>query len=372
MQKIEKILQSAIATKTAAGLAAAITSPTETIFQSTAGTLAFGNNIPITPDTQFWIASMTKPITSIAAMQLVEQGKLNLDTPIADLLPALANPQILQNGALHPARTKITLRHLLTHTSGFTYSFASAELAAYLAANNLTAAPGQRASLNMPLLHEPGAAWTYGISTDWAGQAIEAASGQPLDAYLKTNIFDPLNMTRTTFMPGLENRAGLHQRQPDGSLTPIPITPAKKPEFFSGGGGLYSTLSDYQKFLRMFLQNGAGLVSPATIAAMSTNQIGPLRAGTIPSAQPSLIADMDVYPGQDSKWSLGFLLNPQKGPFGRSPNSLNWAGIANTYFWIDPAANLAAVFMSQVFPSGDPAVMKTYFAFESAIYAASH
>ncbi len=369
--RMQAVLDSAISAGQVAGVAAAVTSAEGTIFQHCAGTTVLGGDQPVTPETLFWIASMTKPITSVAAMQLVEQGKLHLDSPIGDLLPALANPQILQNGTTRPATQKITLRHLLTHTSGFSYAFASAELAAYIKANNLSAAPGKRAAYNMPLLFEPGERWEYGISTDWVGQAVEAVSGQTLDVYFAENISGPLGMADTVFLPNEDQfarRSAIHQRQPDGALTPLPPNPPKRPEVFSGGGGLFSTLADYGKFLRIFLNGGVGIISPETVAEMSRNQIGTLRAGVIPSADPAFNTPTDVYPGMDSKWGLGFLINPETGPFGRGKNSLNWAGIANTYFWIDPVAGIAATILMQTLPAGDPGAMKTYFGFESAIY----
>ena len=356
-----------------AGIAAAITNGDEAIFEATAGVTSIGGATAITPDTLFWIASMTKPITSVAAMQLVEAGKLHLDAPIGDLLPELANPQILEGGRLRPAVQKITLRHLLTHTAGFSYIFASAELAAYAAANNITIVPGTLASLNAPLLFEPGTRWEYGISTDWVGRAVEAASGETLDAYFRNHITGPLGMNNTTFLPDdaqLASRTAMHKRQPDGSLTATQPSPVKRPEFFGGGGGLYSTLNDYQRFLRMFLNNGAGIISPASLAALSVNQIGPLRAGLMPSADAAFTTSADVYPGQDAKWSFGFIINPKTGPFGRSPGSLAWAGVANTHFWIDPARGIAAILLMQLLPAGDRTAILTLAGFEKAIYAA--
>jgi methyl acetate hydrolase len=369
--KIESLLTGAVTAGAAAGIAAAITNKSETIFQAAAGTAALGNEQKITPDTLFWIASMTKPVTSVAAMQLVEQGRLSLDAPLGALLPALAHPNILEHGKLRRATTPITLRHLLTHTAGFGYSFANAELAAYAAAHPVK--PGTQAALNAPLLFEPGTRWEYGISTDWVGRAVEAASGQRLDEYFRAHITGPLAMADTSFIPTAEQRgrrAWVHQRAPDGSLAPTPPSYNEAPEVFGGGGGLYSTLTDYQKFLRMILANGAGILSPASVAALSTNQVGGLRAGVIGSANPSFMAGADPFPGMDSKWSFAFHLNPEPGPFGRSKNSLSWAGVANTYFWIDPARGLAAVILMQTLPSGDLGAVKTYMQFEKSVYAA--
>ncbi len=369
---INRVLHGAVASGIPA-IAAAVTGPAGTMFEACVGATTLGGDLLVTPDTLFWIASMTKPLTSLAAMQLVEQGKLSLHDPIAEILPQLAHPNILQNGALRPATRPITLHQLLTHTSGFTYGFASAELAAWLAANNLSFTRGELASLDMPLLLEPGERWEYGISTDWVGQAVEAASGETLDVYFKNHITGPLGMANTVFLPSPEQGAGravLHQRQPDGTLRALPPNPPQQPEFFSGGGGLYSTLSDYTKFTRLFLNGGAGLVQPESIAAMGANQIGTLRAGFIPSADPAFTQGSDAFPGMDTKWGYGFVINPDPGPFGRSPGTLAWGGVANTYFWIDPVRQIAAVILMQILPSGDLPVMQTLFGFERQVYAA--
>jgi CubicO group peptidase (beta-lactamase class C family) len=225
--------------------------------------------------------------------------------------------------------------------------------------------------LNVPLLQEPGTKWTYGINTDFVGLAVEAASGEKLDVYFKNHITGPLGMHDTAFMPNAEQQSRMvtmHQRQADGSLTPIPPYSSRTPEFFSGGGALYSTLNDYQKFMRMLLSGGAGLLSPETIAAMSSNQIGSLRAGAIPSANPGVIAPLDVFPGMDTKWGLGFLINPAPVPLGRSAGSIAWSGLANTYFWIDPAKGLAALILMQLLPAGDPAAIRALVGFEMAVY----
>lgn len=356
-----------------AGVAAAVTGGAETLFEGTAGVTSLGGDQAVDARTLFWIASMTKPVTSVAAMQLVEAGKLSLDAPIGALLPELAHPRILEDGRLRPAAQKITLRHLLTHTAGFSYPFASADYAAYIAAQPAAPAVGTRAALNLPLLFEPGERWEYGFSTDWVGLAVEAASGMTLDAYFETHIFAPLEMRDTCFLPNAEQMSRLaatHQRQADGSLLAKPPAPPRATDIFSGGGGLYSTLTDYQKFLRIFLNEGAGILAPETVAEMSRNQIGALRAGYIPSANPALFTAADVNPGMASQWGLGFLIYPKTGRFGRNAGSFSWSGMANTYFWIDPAASQAAVILMQILPSGDAGALKTLLGFERSIYAA--
>ena len=371
---IQNVLDEAVASGAVAGMTVAVTNAEHTTLQASAGVSALGGTQAVGPDTVFWIASMTKPITSVAAMQLVEQGRLALDAPIEDVLPELKNRQIVEGGKFRPAKQKITLRHLLTHTAGFSYFFASTEYAALIASTPNPPAPGTKAALMAPLLFEPGERWEYGISTDWVGLAVEAVSGERLDAYFNNHILAPLGMNDTSFLPDAAQQtrlAALHHRQKDGTLTMKPPAPLVLPEVLSGGGGLYSTLNDYLKFMRIWLNGGAGILSPETVAEMTRNQIGSLRAGYIPSANPALFLGADVNPGMESKWGLGFLIYPQDGRFGRHAGSFGWAGMANTYFWIDPKAGLGAVMMTQILPSGDLQALKTLVGFERAVYAAA-
>jgi CubicO group peptidase (beta-lactamase class C family) len=371
---IQSVLEGAVAAGAAAGVTAAVTGPQGTLLTVSAGVTAAGGAQPVGPDTLFWIASMTKPITSVAAMQLVEQGRLELDMPIGALLPELQQSRILEGGKFRPATRQITLRQLLTHTSGYSYAFASKEYADYIAAHPELPHPSTRAGLDAPLLFEPGERWEYGISTDWVGLAVEAVSGERLDAYFNNHILAPLGMNDTSFLPDAAQQtrlAALHHRQKDGTLTMKPPAPLVLPEVLSGGGGLYSTLNDYLKFMRIWLNGGAGILSPETVAEMTRNQIGSLRAGYIPSANPALFLGADVNPGMESKWGLGFLIYPQDGRFGRHAGSFGWAGMANTYFWIDPKAGLGAVMMTQILPSGDLQALKTLVGFERAVYAAA-
>jgi methyl acetate hydrolase len=370
--EIQAVLDRAVAAGDVAGLAAAVIGPEGPRYMAVAGTTEAGGSQPVTENSMFWIASMTKPVASVAAMQLVEQGKLALDAPIGDLLPALAQPQILEDGRLRPARRKITLRHLLTHTAGFSYSFTRAEYGAYVAANNVPPS-GMLGALNMPLLFEPGERWEYGINTDWVGLAVEAASGLKLDTYFQNHIFAPLGMNDTSFLPNEEQhgrRIPMHQREADGSLTPRPLSPAIAPEFWSAGSGLYSTLADYPKFLRALLNGGAGLLRPETMAEMLRNQVGDLRAGYLPSANPALHTGTDAAPDVTCGWGLGFMIYPEQKAGGRQAGSVSWAGLANTHFWVDPAAGLAGIILMQLLPFCDERVLKTYGSFEQAVYAA--
>jgi len=376
---VRAVLENAVASGAVAGAVAAVTTASGTVLEVAAGQQSAEVPAPMAVDSVFWVASMTKALTTVAAMQLVEDGRLTLNDPIETILPDLANPMVLEGFAddsspiTRPARKKITLGQLLTHTAGFSYDFASADLARYLAVTGTpSAATGLKAGLRQPLLFEPGERWEYSIGIDWAGQAVEAVSGRRLDDYFAAYVTGPLGMKDTVFQPGKardSRRAAMHQRTEDGGLKVVPFDPRPAPEFLSGGGGLYSTAPDYLAFMRMILNQGGDILAPETIEAMGRNQIGKLRAGRIGSANPAVIAPSDFYPGMDAKWGLGFLLNPAPGPFGRSAGSLTWAGLPNCYYWIDPAKGIAAVILMQLLPSGDPGALKTYAGFEAAVYA---
>jgi methyl acetate hydrolase len=332
----------------------------------------------------FWIASMTKAVTAAAAMQLVEQGKLSLEGAIGAVLPDLAAPQVLEgfdaNGdpKLRPAKNPITLRHLMTHTAGFCYDMWNGDMVKYL---EKTGTPGittcRNAALKTPVMTDPGTRWEYGSNIDFVGKAVEAVSGKRLDAYLRDHIFAPLGMSDTGFKIGDAQRkrlVAMHARGEDGSLAPIPFELKQEPEFHMGGGGLYGTAGDYIKFTRMILNNGKGdgnqVLKPETVALMGQNHIGELNVPKLTSAVAFATNDVDLYPGMDKKWGLSFLINTAKTPEGRSPGSLAWAGLANTYFWIDPSRDISGVILMQVLPFADPKCLGAFAAFESGVYAA--
>jgi CubicO group peptidase (beta-lactamase class C family) len=333
------------------GLAAAVTGPDEMLAMGAAGEGVLEHAL-------FWLASMTKPVTSVAAMQLVERGALALDAPMGELLPELKAPRIWDKGVLRPAKTPITLRHLLTHTAGFGYVFTRAEYGAYMATLPEPPVPGTRAWFDMPLLFEPGTAWEYGLSTDWVGLAVEAASGLRLDEYFARHVFGPLGMGETGFVP-VRPQVAICARQVDGSLLANEVKPVKESAVLSGGGGLYGSLADYVRFLRLFLNEGGGVLRPESVREMTRNQIGGLRPGLLRSVNPGFMLETDLGADGKSGWGLGFLLS-ESGRFG-------WAGAANTYFWVDPAARRAAVLMMQVLPFGDAAALRVRAAFERVV-----
>ena len=348
------------------------------IFARTLGEADAVGHVPMREDTLFQIASMTKAITSVAAMQLVEQGRLSLDGDIGLVLTDLANPQVMVGtGAdgkpqLRPAKGPITLRHLLTHTAGLGYFFIHPEVLGYYAATGMPE-PGSLASIKMPLMFDPGESWEYSVATDWVGQAVEAVTGQTLGDYLAAYVTGPLGMTSTAFraeMPA--NSAKVHVRAPGGGWE---INPAVLGggEFHMGGGGLSSTAADYARFVRMLLRggelDGVRVLKAETVAEMSRNQVAPLRAGKMGSAMPELAGPYDTFPDQHTGWGLGFLINPEPGPHGRSPGSLAWAGIFNSYYWFDPAKGVGGVFMSQLAPFGDAGALAAFGALEELAYA---
>jgi CubicO group peptidase (beta-lactamase class C family) len=358
------------------GVVIAARLPDEDVIKVAAGVRGLDNAAAMTPDTVFWIASFTKAITTAAALQLVEDGRIGLDDRLGELLPALAAPKVLKGfdshgkPVLEAARTPITLRHLLTHTSGLGYEFCSDALTRYVEAMG----PYPRGiGPDTPLLFEPGSAWTYGIGTDWTGQLIAAASGEGLDAYLERRIFAPLGMTETGFAIREDQRgrrASMHARGGDGALAPMSFDMPPPPHFGMGGGGLYSTAGDYLKFLDAILAGGAPILSAASVAAMRASEWEGEDVGVLPAANPMLCAGFDPAPGESKRWGLGFLINPQPGPAGRSAGSLAWAGLGNCYYWADPAAGVAGVFLAQHFPFGDPSTLEAFAAFERAVYGA--
>jgi len=316
-------------------------------------------------------------------MQLVEQGKLSLDEPIGKLLPDLANPQVLEGfdasgePKLRAARKPITLRQLMTHTAGFAYDLFNSDIGKYM---EKTGTPGiiscQNAALTTPLTSDPGTRWEYGTNIDFVGKAVEAVSGKRLDAYLRDNILAPLGMNDTAFKitDSMRKRlVGMHARGEGGVLGPIPFELEQAPEFHMGGGGLYGTAADYIKFTQMILNKGRGngnqVLKPETVALMGQNHIGDLSIGKITTAAPMYTNDVDLFPDIVKKWGLSFLINTAKTPEGRSAGSLAWAGLANTYFWIDPARNVSGVILMQLLPFADAKALEAFADFERGVYA---
>ena len=225
----------------------------------------------------------------------------------------------------------------------------------------------KNATLQLPLAFDPGDRWDYGINIDWVGKTVERLSGQSLEDYFREHIFDPLGMLDTGFVVGADQRtrlAGMHVRQADGSLQAIPFEVPQAPEFFMGGGGLYSTGPDYLSFLRMLLGDGqlgeARVLRPETVAEMGKNQIGELTVGLLKTSVPGSSNDAEFFPGMVKKWGLGYMISTEEAPTGRSAGSLAWAGLANTYYWIDPTRRITGVILTQILPFADATVLNLF------------
>ncbi len=365
------------------GVSAMLTNGAETLYQGAFGERELGGGTAMSLDTVVSIASMTKAITATAAMQLVEKGELELDAPASKVIPYLGEVPVLDGfddggqPILRPAKTAITLRHLLTHTAGFGYEMWNREILDYQAATDSPSIRTRKlATLKTPLLFDPGTEWNYGISIDWAGQMVEAVTGQRLGDYMQASIFAPLGMASSSFKasPDMASRqAAIHLRGDDGALRATGGGAGlPEPEFDTGGGGLLSTVEDYTKFLRMILNRGecpgGQILAAETVAMMSANQMGDTRVGPMMTAVPPLSNDAEFFPGVEKAWGLSFMINLGPAPTGRSAGSLAWAGLTNTYYWIDPAKDIAGVYATQIYPFCDTLSLPLFLAFETAVY----
>lgn len=379
----DQVLERAVTAGEVAGVVALAADDRDVIYAGAFGKRAADSQADMTLDTVVWIASMTKAVTSVAALQLVERGQVTLDEPLSTKVPELGAVQVLDgfdaDGAprLRAPRRPITLRHLLTHTAGFSYDIWNADMGRY---QQYAGVPGiiecRKITLQTPLVFDPGDRWEYGISIDWAGQTVERLSGQSIEAYFKEHIFEPLAMRDTAFVIGAAQRerlAGMHVRLPDGLLQVVPFEIPQQPEFFMGGGGLYSSGPDYLRFLRMLLGNGqldgARVLQASTVAEISRNQIGDLLVGALKSSIPGSSNDAEFFPGLPKKWGLAYMINAEDAPVGRTAGSLAWAGLANTYYWIDPTRRIAGVILTQILPFADERALNLLDQFERAIYA---
>ncbi|MCX7384988.1 MAG: serine hydrolase [Alphaproteobacteria bacterium] len=326
---------------------------------------------------------MSKAIVSSAAMRQVDAGRLSLDAPLAEVLPALALPQVLDGFArdgtprLRPASRAITLRHVLTHSAGFGYDTWNVDVSNYLRATGLPRTPADAAQLaRTPLLFDPGTAWNYGISTDVAGLAVEAVTGERLDRHLAQGLLAELGMVDTAVVLSPAQRARrvtTMRRLPDDGFGDLGFSMDRGIQYCMGGGALHGTGRDYLRFIRLILNgglhDGTRLLSPAAITALTTNQLEPgVRVRRMISSDPLRSHDAEFFPGQPKLWSAGFMITTEDAPTGRRAGSLAWAGIANTYCWIDPASGLGGVFMTQTLPFADPRTLAAFARFERAMY----
>ena len=357
------------------GIVALVVDADRVVYTGAFGRQNVAAGVPMAADSIFRIASMTKPVTSVAVMMLVQEGDIGLDDPVSDYLPAFEDLKVIEsfNAAdksytTRPAATAMTVRHLLTHTSGLGYGFSNPTLAALVGGE-----PGASVT-RFPLLHDPGARWTYGESTRVLGSLVEEVSGQPLDEFMTERIFVPLGMSDTFYTvpaPKARRVVTVHRTTPEG-LVETP-NPAEITAPVYGDGGLHSTAADYARFIQLFLNkgrapNGVRLLSEASVELMGENHIGAIFVEQQPAALPALTEPFPLGAGRD-KFGLGFeITGPHTDRFARSPGSMAWAGIFNTEFWIDPARGLGGVLLMQYLPFYDAAAIETLQGFEHRVY----
>jgi CubicO group peptidase (beta-lactamase class C family) len=375
---LDASLRGAVERKDVPGVVALITDRERVLYQGAFGVADVATGRPLASDALFRIASMTKPVTSTALMQLVEQGRIGLDDPAEKYLPELAGLKVIESFdaktgdyKVRPASKPPTVRHFLTHTPGLAYPFTSAVW------RDFKPRAGETYPFGGPLLFDPGERWHYSTSTDVVGKMVEAVSGQKLEDYFREHIFIPLKMNDTSYnvpeekgprLVAQQQRAG---ERMDGAVELQKPQPGLTIASPIGGGGLASTADDYGRFVRMFLNGGAlegaRVLKAETVALMGQNQIGAISVPALKSALPRSADFTFIADGRD-KWGLGFLITTDEVPGKRSPGSLSWGGINNTFFWIDPTRGVAGVIMMQYLPFADAKALAVYDTFERGAY----
>ena len=369
------------------GVVAGVTDHAGTLYLGAAGVRDLETREEMTTDSVFAIFSTTKAITGLTVLQLVEEGRLDLDAPASQYVPALGEMQVLDGfddaaGApvLRAPKRPITTKHLLLHTAGFGYDFFNEHY------NRLATQHGQpsvvtatRRALHTPLLFDPGEAWEYGSNIDWAGQVVEAIAGKRLGEVMQERVFGPLGMTDTAFTltdATRPRKVRMHQRQEDGSLVPTDFE-LPEPEVDMGGHGLWSTVPDYLRFMRMWLnegkaESGEQVLRRETVDLACTNQLGEHKVKMLPGVVPSISNNAEFFPGVPKSWSYAFMVNDEDAPTGRPAGSLGWAGLANLYYWIDRRNDIGGFWATQILPFADGASIGGYLDMETATYRALH
>ena len=382
-QQLDDVLQTGVSSGRAAGVVAAIVDRDGELYLGSAGERSVGSGTDMTTDTVGAIFSMTKAVTGVAAMQLVEQGKLDLDADAGTVCPQLSDPVVLEGfdadgkPVTRPAAGPITLRHLLTHTAGFVYDIWNADMARWYEATGTPSVFSlQKQALQTPLMFDPGTQWQYGINIDWVGLMIEQVTGQTLGEYMQAHIFEPLGMADSGFAPG-EDQVGrlsaMHARLPDGGLAAIELPAAENPEFEMGGGGLVSTMRDYGRFIRMLLNDGeldgVRVLRSETVATMAQNHMGELRVSELATNAPTFSNDAELFPGEEKSWGLTFQVHEAPSATGAPAGTLTWAGLANSYFWIDRENGIGGCYLSQLLPFADPGSVQVFYNLMQTVYA---
>ena len=366
------------------GVVAMVTDTSGNIYEGAAGERVIDSGDPMTLDTVFSIYSTSKAITGTTVMQCVEEGLLDLDAPAKTYAPDIGELQVLEgfddkgDPILRAPKRDITTRMLMLHTAGFAYDFFDENY------NRMAEEHGQpsvlaanKAAIMTPLLFDPGDKWQYGTNLDWCGQVVEGIRGKRLGEVMRERIFDPLGMVDIgfTMTPSMRERmAHIHSREADGSLTPRPdveLTP--DPEIHMGGHGLWSTVGEYMKFIRMWLNDGAGpngrVLKPETVQAAVTNGLqAHQEVVVLPGVIPWLSNDAEFFPGLKKSWSYTFMVNDEEFPTGRPAGAIGWAGLPNLFFWIDRQNGFGGYWATQIFPFGDPVSFVGYLDFETAMY----
>lgn len=366
------------------GVVAMVTDRDGNVYEGAAGVRSLGTEVPMTTDSVFAIFSTTKAITGTAVLQCVEEGLLDLDAPAKEYAPGLADIQVVEgfDGAgdpiLRAPRRDITTRMLMLHTAGFAYDFFNETY------NRMATDHGQpsvitssMASLTTPILFDPGDAWEYGTNIDWAGQVVEGIRGKRLGEVFRERIFDPLDMTDIAFSmtPSMRERVTeIHAREADGSLTPMGLELPADPEVHMGGHGLYSTVGEYMKFIRMWLNDGDGpngrVLRPDTVEMAVQNGLEEhQKVVVLPGVIPSLSNDAEFFPGLRKSWSYTFMVNDEPAPTGRPAGAIGWAGLTNLFYWIDRKHGFGGYWATQILPFGDPVSFVGYMDLETATYA---
>jgi len=372
---VSTFLADAVSRGDVPGVVALVVDRDKVLYHEAFGKMNTAKNVPMAKDTIFRIASMTKAVTSVGVMQLVEQGQVGLDDDVSKFIPRLKSPQVFgtydeRAGTYetHATKKSITIRQLLTHTSGIGYSWSDHGL------NIAQKKTGATNDSELPLVHEPGEQWTYGASTRVLGELIETMTGEKIDAYLEKHILGPLGMRDTSYTvpAGKYSRVVTTNQRANGTVTeaqnpdPIPAT-------IRGDGGLFSTAADYSRFVQMVLNKGqlggVRILTESTIAEMSKNQIGRVKVRLQPTADPLRSKPYPLGAGEDV-WGLGFQIAAPKSPNPsmRSPGSLSWAGINNTFYWIDPQKQVGAVILMQMLPFYDEGALRVLRGFEERVY----
>jgi methyl acetate hydrolase len=382
-QRLDDLLAAGVKNGHVPGVVAAMVDKNGLTYIGSAGERTIGTGDVMTTDTVGAIASMTKAVTGAAVMQLVEKGHVDLDVPAETYCAEIGTPLVLEGfddagqPILRDARSQVTLRNLLTHTSGYAYDFTDANLTKWHEATNTPRSLSRRFdSLKTPLMFDPGTKWHYGVGIDWAGIILERVTKSTLADYFAEHLLQPLGMVDTGFIctPNmLERKAALHLRTPDSSFMSFQMPPAENPEFDSGGGGLFSTMTDYARFMRMILNDGVldgtRVLAAETVAQMATNQMGAVRVTGLKSANPAFFSDADIFPDTPKSWGLSFMINEEPLPNGCPTGALMWCGAFNSYFWIDKTTGIAGCYLSQVLPFFDAGASGNFFDFQNAVYA---